>query len=97
MSEQHEIIAISDHQRCFSKSVFEMTGIGCRCKVDVVETRVVGTNDYRNWQFPKGHVPFKVGDIVSLEDLQVARSTGVMQAYEEKKEKNKPKEPEKGA
>ena len=91
MQELHEITMISDHKRCFSKSTFDITDVACTCKVDTVETRIVGTESYRNWQFSKGRVPFKIGQQVTLADLNTARSLGAIREVEEKREKIKQK------
>ena len=87
IQELHEIIMISDHKRCFSPSIYDITDVGCTCKVDTVETRIVGTESYRNWQFSKGRVPFKIGQQVTLADLNMARSMGAIREVEEKREK----------
>jgi len=89
--EMHEITAISDHKRCFSKAVFDMTdvpgypGIGCTCKTDTVESKIVGTESFRNWQFPKGRNPFKIGQVVPVSALKTGRSLGAIQEAEAKK------------
>jgi hypothetical protein len=106
-NDQYEVTAVSDHRRCFSKFIFDMTnvegspGIGCTCKTDTIETRIVGTQSYRNWQFPKGRNPFKVGQIVTLENLKTGRTTGAIQEAEAKlaerrKKIQQDKEAEKG-
>lgn len=82
----YEITGISDHKRCFSKSTFDITEVACVCKTDTVETRIVGTDSYRNWQFAKGRCPFKIGQIVSLDDLNTGRSMGAVQEFEANKE-----------
>lgn len=79
----HEVTAVSDHTRCYSKSIYDIFDVGCTCKCDTVETRVVGTEQYRNWQFPKGHCPLVVGQQITLEELKIARTGGVIAAAEE--------------
>jgi hypothetical protein len=96
ISELHEVTAISKHDRCFSKSVYDTYEIGCTCKTDTVETRIVGTESYRNWEFPKGRCPLQIGQQLTLEQLNRARTSGVIEAAEAKKTKP-PTAEEKGA
>ena len=100
----HEVTAISDHTRCFSNSVYEIDGVGCKCKTDTVETRIVGTNDYRNWQFPKGRNPLVIGQRLTETELRGAQSLGAVMEAEKKREERRNEiitqhggKPEKGA
>jgi len=81
--ELHEIVAISDHKVCYSKSLNDVFEMGCDCKYDTVETRVVGTDVVRNWQFAKGRCPFQVGQQVQDDDIKYAQIHGLDRAMEE--------------
>ena len=91
--ELHEITAMSDHTRCFSKTIYDLTDdqVGCTCKTDTVETQIVGTTARRNWQFPKGRFPFVIGQQVTLEEMNTARAKGAIRVIEEKMEARKAK------
>jgi hypothetical protein len=80
--EQFEVTGKSDHTRCFSQALAETYGACCKCTHDTIETRSLDNNSMKNWQFPKGSCPFKVGQIVTLNDLTYARSHTHIKAYE---------------
>lgn len=83
--ELHEVVAISDHTACYSKSLNDVFEMGCNCKYDTVETRVVGTDVVRNWQFAKGRCPFQVGQQVNSDDIKYAQLHGMDRALEERR------------
>lgn len=83
-SELHEIVAISQHTNCHSKALNDVFEIGCTCKYDTVETRVVGTDVTRNWQFAKGRCPFTIGQQVQSSDIKYAQIHGMERALEDK-------------
>lgn len=85
MSDMYEITGVSDHTRCYSKSIYDVFDIGCSCKWDVVEGQLVGTSSRRNWNFPKGRCPFEIGQTWSEDDIKKAQMTGVISAAEEKR------------
>lgn len=73
----HKVTAVSNHERCYSKNVLALSGVGCTCKVDTVETVVVGTADYRNWQFPKDKNLLVIDQVLSEEELLAIVSTAI--------------------
>jgi hypothetical protein len=87
IDELHEIMMISKHDRCFSQSLFVSAYTeGCTCKSDTVETRIVGTEDRRNWFFPKGRCPFQIGEQIPASILKQTQMTGVMMEAEKENE-----------
>ena len=75
-----EITAVSKHENCHKPDE------PCRCTLDTVETRVVGTTVYRNWHFPRGRASFfQVGQTFSEEDMTKARYTQFETAVQEEK------------
>lgn len=83
--ELHEIVAVSDHKECFSKALNDVFEMGCNCKYDTVETRVVGTDVVRNWQFARGRSPFQVGQKVTDHDIKYAQLHGMERALEDRR------------
>ena len=66
-----------------------MTGVGCKCKYDTLEAKVVGTNNYRTWLFPKDHCPFTLGQQATDEEISRARTTNAVTAFEDAKEERR--------
>lgn len=84
MTDIYEIVAVSDHTRCYSQALHQTYEfVGCRCKHDVVEGQIVGTDVRRSWTFAKGKNFFKVGEKYTEAQIKEAQITGAISAQED--------------